>query len=222
MKVAARRKFWLSLAVLAAVAAVAFLGLLWRQQKSAPEESIVEGAFGQAPAIYQRQCSTCHGLEGFGDGKAAYLIHPRPRDFSYGKFLLVSTDNRVPSDDDLFNTITRGMPGSAMPPWEHLPEQDRRDLVRYVRALTHRGKVLRLMGLRRRPVAAGHEEEIGSQPLAPEEAEEVATDLLTVGHPWNRQRKCRQRRASSIEGARFTLAIALSVTGVKARAMAPR
>ena len=183
MKMSAPGKSWFSLVALAAVAGVAFLGLIWLRQKSAPEEAIVGGAFGRAAAIYQRQCSTCHGREGFGDGKAAYLIHPRPRDFSYGKFLLVSTDNRAPTDDDLFNTITRGMPGSAMPPWEHLPEQDRRDLVRYVRALTHRGKVLRLMGLRRGPVAAGHQEEIRSQPLAPEEAEEVATDLLTVGQP---------------------------------------
>jgi mono/diheme cytochrome c family protein len=110
-------------------------------------------------------------------------LHPRPRDFSRGKFLVVSTDNRVPTDEDLFQTISRGMPGSAMPSWAHLPEQDRRDLVRYVRALTHRGKVLRLMGDQRGAVAAGFEEELAAGPLSPEDAEETAAYLLEVGAP---------------------------------------
>lgn len=127
----------------------------------------VAGKFGQAPQIFQKQCSACHGPEGFGDGKAAYLVNPRPRDFSQGKFLLVSTDNRVPTDEDLLRTISRGMPGSAMPPWAHLPEQDRRDLVRYVRALTHRGKVRRLI----------------EQKMSPQKAEETATYVLEVGGP---------------------------------------
>ncbi len=110
-------------------------------------------------------------------------MHPRPRDFSRGKFLVVSTDNRVPTGEDLFQTISRGLPGSAMPSWEHLPGQDRRDLVRYVRALTHRGKVLRLMGDKRGPVAAGFEEEVAADPLSREDAQETATYLLEVGEP---------------------------------------
>ena len=123
------------------------------------------------------------GAEGFGDGKAAYLVHPRPRDFSRGKFLVVSTDNRVPTDEDLFQTVSRGMPSSAMPSWGHLPEQDRRDVVRYVRALTHRGKVLRLMGDQRGSVAVGFEELVFAEPLNREDAEETATYLLEVGEP---------------------------------------
>ncbi len=147
-------------------------------------EFVLQGDFGRATDLYARHCSVCHGAEGFGDGKAAYLVHPRPRDFSYGKFLLVSTDNRVPTDEDLFATISRGMPGSAMPSWEHLPEQDRRDLVRYVRALAHRGRVLRLIGERRGPVAAGEEAQLVYEPLARPEAEEVATELLEIGGPF--------------------------------------
>ena len=129
--------------------------------------------FGGAPEIYGKQCAPCHGAEGFGDGKAAYLLRPRPRDFSQGKFLLVSTDNRVPTDEDLFRTISRGMPGSAMPPWGHLPENDRRALVRYIRTLAFEGKVKRLMGFTEK-LEAG-------KPLSRKAAEEVAGYQLEVG-----------------------------------------
>lgn len=89
-------------------------------------------------ALYNKQCAVCHGKEGKGDGEAAYLLMPRPRDFTSGKFRLTTTDNGVPSNQDLFNTITRGMPGSAMPAWKHLPEKDRWNLARYVRKLARR------------------------------------------------------------------------------------
>ena len=168
------------LALVVGFASPLFLGCGQRPQDA---EFALQGEFGRAAEIYRRHCSVCHGPEGFGDGKAAYLVHPRPRDFSRGKFLVVSTDNRVPTDEDLFQTISRGMPGSAMPSWGHLPEQDRRDLVRYVRALTHRGKVLRLMGDKRGAVAAGFEEEVVVQLLSQEDAEETATYLLEVGGP---------------------------------------
>ncbi len=70
--------------------------------------------------VYAKQCSPCHGIEGRGDGEASYLLYPRPRNFRAGKFRLVSTWDGVPTDDDLFQTISRGMPGSAMPSWGHL------------------------------------------------------------------------------------------------------
>jgi mono/diheme cytochrome c family protein len=85
--------------------------------------------------VYAKQCSACHGAEGRGDGEASYLLYPRPRNFHAGKFRLVSTWEGVPSDDDLFQTISRGMPGSAMPAWEHLPEATRWALVAYVKSL---------------------------------------------------------------------------------------
>jgi mono/diheme cytochrome c family protein len=85
-------------------------------------------------ALYDRQCAACHGAGGRGDGEAAYLLFPRPRDFVRGAFRLVSTWERVPTDEDLYRTISRGMPGSAMPSWSHLPEADRWALVHYVKA----------------------------------------------------------------------------------------
>ena len=65
--------------------------------------------------VYSQQCTACHGVSGRGDGEAAYLLYPKPRDFVAARYRLVSTWERVPTDRDLFDTITRGMPGSAMP-----------------------------------------------------------------------------------------------------------
>ncbi|MBI2964461.1 MAG: c-type cytochrome [Deltaproteobacteria bacterium] len=85
--------------------------------------------------VFAKQCAACHGAEGRGDGEAAYLLYPRPRNFRPGKFRLVSTWDGVPTDDDLFLTISRGMPGSAMPSWAHLPEATRWALVAHVKSL---------------------------------------------------------------------------------------
>lgn len=79
--------------------------------------------------LFGKYCALCHGENGDGAGKFAYLMNPRPRNFRQGDFKLVTTVNQVPSDDDLLRTISRGMPGSAMPPWGHLPEADLRALV---------------------------------------------------------------------------------------------
>ncbi len=85
--------------------------------------------------VYRRQCQPCHGTTGQGDGEAAYLLYPKPRDFRLGKFRVVSTWEGVPTDEDLFRTISRGMPGSAMPSWGHLSERERWGLVHYVKSL---------------------------------------------------------------------------------------
>jgi len=87
---------------------------------------------------YEKECLACHGPAGDGEGEAAYLLYPRPRDFTTGQFRLVSTWDGVPTDVDLFRTISRGMPGSAMPSWSHLPERTRWGLVHYVKSLSKR------------------------------------------------------------------------------------
>jgi mono/diheme cytochrome c family protein len=84
--------------------------------------------------LYDQQCAACHGPTGKGDGEAAYLLYPKPRDFTAGRFALSSTWERVPTDEDLYRTISRGMPGSAMPSWGHLAEDERWGLVHYVKS----------------------------------------------------------------------------------------
>ncbi len=85
--------------------------------------------------IYHKRCAACHGKDGRGGGEAAYLLYPKPRDLVAARYRLVSTWEQVPTDQDLFSTITRGMPGSAMPSWGHLPAKQRWALVYYVKSL---------------------------------------------------------------------------------------
>lgn len=85
--------------------------------------------------LFVRQCAICHGESGDGAGPFAYLMNPRPRNFQKGKFKLTTTVNQIPSEDDLLRTISRGMPGSAMPPWAHLPLTDLKALVAFVRSI---------------------------------------------------------------------------------------
>lgn len=96
--------------------------------------------FEASKRLYEKQCAACHGVTGRGDGAAAYLAFPKPRDFTRDEYRLISTDQMAATDQDLFRTLTRGMPGSSMPSWESLPPGDRWGLVEVVRYLQEAGK----------------------------------------------------------------------------------
>lgn len=111
----------------------------------APSETLPPSAdlMALGRRTYEKECSACHGNDGGGEGEAAYLLYPRPRDFTSGQFRLVSTWDNVPTDEDLFRTISRGMPGSAMPSWSHLPERTRWGLVHYLKSFSKRPLTIR-------------------------------------------------------------------------------
>ena len=87
--------------------------------------------------LYQRYCTQCHGDEGKGDGPAADLLYPRPRDFTMAIFKVRTTlSGQLPTDHDLFRSISDGLTGTAMPAWKkYLTEQERWQLVHYVKSL---------------------------------------------------------------------------------------
>ncbi|MBI4390233.1 MAG: c-type cytochrome, partial [Nitrospinae bacterium] len=87
--------------------------------------------------IYLDKCAVCHGASGNGDGPAAGYTSPRPRKLSKGQYKIRTTHfGKIPADEDIFNIITQGMPGTAMPSWEHLPPADRWSLVLFLKALS--------------------------------------------------------------------------------------
>ncbi len=87
--------------------------------------------------LFEANCAVCHGLKGLGDGTAAYLLWPRPRDFSKGKFKIRSTESgALPTDEDIMAVLVNGMPGTAMPAWRHFPEADRKALIAYIKDLS--------------------------------------------------------------------------------------
>lgn len=92
--------------------------------------------------IYQRRCLPCHGVNGAGEGPAADTMNPRPRDFTRGLFKLKSTQNgELPTNEDLFRTISRGIPGSGMPSWKRLlSEEERLQVIAYIKTFSDRFK----------------------------------------------------------------------------------
>ncbi len=87
--------------------------------------------------VYEQQCAACHGETGDGNGPASTWLFPKPRNFAMGLFKIQSTPmGSLPTDEDLFQTVTHGMPGSSMPSFSYLSEKDRRDAVQYVKYLT--------------------------------------------------------------------------------------
>ncbi|MCH8068074.1 MAG: c-type cytochrome [Candidatus Marinimicrobia bacterium] len=115
---------------------VPFLGLILCSLLSITrlESAVNSGRSGET--LYQEYCSACHGLQGKGDGELAYLVYPKPRDFSRGIFKIRSTPSGYPpTDGDLFSTIQRGMPGGAMPSFYFLENEEIRSLVDYIKKI---------------------------------------------------------------------------------------
>ena len=40
--------------------------------------------------LYKQYCASCHGNNGNGSGDLAYLVYPKPRDFTSGKYKIKS------------------------------------------------------------------------------------------------------------------------------------
>jgi len=104
------------------------------------QEAHVDGLSGNAKsgkALYERYCIFCHGPYGDGRGVSAPYLDPKPRDFTQAVFKCRSTPTgTLPLDNDLFDTISRGIHGSGMPSWKPLTQQQRVDLVAYVKSFS--------------------------------------------------------------------------------------
>lgn len=102
-----------------------------------PKPEPTEALLRDAKRIYNFRCSPCHGVKGDGAGPVAKTLEPRPRDFTAGNFRFRTTrTGEVPKDEDLFRTITRGIPGTAMPSWAPLPAEERWKVVFHLKKLS--------------------------------------------------------------------------------------
>jgi cytochrome c oxidase cbb3-type subunit 2 len=83
---------------------------------------------------YRRYCVVCHGALGDGNGESAQWLDPKPRDFTLAVFKCRSTPTgTLPTDEDLYDTIARGLDRSNMPPWNTFTTQQRADLVAWLK-----------------------------------------------------------------------------------------
>jgi mono/diheme cytochrome c family protein len=106
----------------------------------AAQETQVGSLHGNAAAgkqDYRRYCVGCHGPAGDGNGENAQWIDPKPRDFTAAVFKCRSTPTgTLPTDEDLYHSVSRGFVATNMPPWLPLTRQTRVDLVAYIKTFS--------------------------------------------------------------------------------------
>ena len=80
---------------------------------------------GRGAEVFARDCAGCHGSKGLGDGPAAAVLTPAPRNLATALF----------SDRSLSESIWNGVRGSSMPSWSDLPSGELRGLVVYLKTI---------------------------------------------------------------------------------------
>jgi mono/diheme cytochrome c family protein len=98
----------------------------WKAPAEAKAMKNPEKGVGDAKKVIDANCVPCHGTSGKGDGPAAAALPTKPADW---------TSDRVQkeSDGELFWKISNGR--GPMPPWKHLPEKQRWEIVNYIHTL---------------------------------------------------------------------------------------
>ncbi|MFQ5934220.1 MAG: c-type cytochrome [Dehalococcoidia bacterium] len=106
-------------------------GAALESSKQKPSPTLVRSG----KRLYERRCLFCHGPHGEGNGPVSRGIFPKPRSFTQGIFKIRSTPSgSPPTDEDLLQTLKRGMPGTMMPSFSNLKEEQLWSLVYYVKS----------------------------------------------------------------------------------------
>ena len=132
---------WLARALgVMTVAAVALGAAHAADRPTGPKPDETPEMVARGKAIYFKRCSFCHGLLGDGEGPAAEYLDPRPRDFTLGTFKFRTTQSgELPTDEDLFRTVSRGLTGTGMQPFDSdlikngLSEEERWAVIFYIK-----------------------------------------------------------------------------------------
>jgi mono/diheme cytochrome c family protein len=99
------------------------------------------GGTGEQRGLFRQHCAHCHGVSGDGAGPTAAFLNPFPRDYRQGAFKFKSTErNAKPTNEDLKRILHEGIPGTAMPSFLLLPNDEIEALVEYVKYLSVRGQ----------------------------------------------------------------------------------
>jgi high-affinity iron transporter len=86
-------------------------------------------SFHAGKDLYERNCAKCHGVFGAGNGPLSSGFNPPPTDFTNG-----GTMGRL-SPFKIYNTMSFGIEGTAMPPFSELSEEEKWDIAFYIQSL---------------------------------------------------------------------------------------
>jgi len=88
------------------------------------------GAIGNGLVVYKDKCLSCHGEKGDGTGQVGQYMNPRPRN------LVTANFKNGDSEAEIYKTVTEGLKGTGMAPFEKLlTEAQRKDVAAYVHSL---------------------------------------------------------------------------------------
>ena len=113
----------------------------WAAIHVPPPPEFNEALVGKGRGIFQKACAGCHGLGGNGDGPITRKIElsTMPADLTQPlKWIKIHSTivGSAPTREDLYRTITRGLPGTAMLSFREMAAEDRWALVAFVRSLS--------------------------------------------------------------------------------------
>ena len=104
-----------------------------------PAESAEGEESSPGRRLFALHCAACHGPEGDATGRAARHLWPPPRNLRWEPSRLVSTNNGVPTLDDTILVLRRGIPGTSMPSYSDLGDEELRLLAEEVHRLRREG-----------------------------------------------------------------------------------
>jgi cytochrome c oxidase cbb3-type subunit 2 len=117
------------------VIVAALLALLALMGAGAAHADQMAALRAEGAPIYARYCAGCHGTAGDGKGPAAPMLIVKPRDFTSGVFKFRSTPSgSLPTDEDLYRIITRGVYRTSMPDWALLGERERLAVIAHLKS----------------------------------------------------------------------------------------
>ena len=132
---------------------------------TAPRPAVDRGFLALGAEVYRLRCIPCHGVNGNGRGIHAARLSVPARDFTKGVYQFRSTPSgTLPTDGDLFLTVSRGVHGTAMIPWTWLGENERWAVVEHVKSFSPRFR-----------------EEIAGVPVAVPPTPEETPGLIALG-----------------------------------------
>jgi len=100
-----------------------------------------EGLLKEGKRVYFGNCAVCHGESGNGEGPGAAQLTVKPRDLRTGSFKFRSTPSgSLPQDEDLEETLIRGIRGTGMVPQRQLGKDERRAVIAYFKTFSERFK----------------------------------------------------------------------------------
>ncbi|MYA97484.1 MAG: cytochrome c, partial [Nitrospinae bacterium] len=92
------------------------------------------GAAAAGNVKYQQLCASCHGATGKGDGPAAKVLNPKPRNHTDAEYMKTISDEYIAKITKLGGVAVGKSP--LMPPWGGvLSDADVQNLVAFMRSL---------------------------------------------------------------------------------------